>query len=97
VYHFYLGDPIEMLMLHSDGRSERVILGQDVLGVEKVQWVVPAGSWQGSRLIRGGEYALLGTTMAPGFEFADWTEGKRPELLAKYSTHGELISSLTRV
>jgi predicted cupin superfamily sugar epimerase len=96
IYHFYLGDPIEMLLLHPDGRSERLILGHDVLGVQKVQAVAPAGSWQGSRLIRGGEFALMGTTMAPGFDFADWTEGKRDELIRVYPNQRDLITALTR-
>jgi uncharacterized protein len=96
IYHFYLGDPVEMLLLHPDKRSERVILGHDVLGVQKVQVVAPAGSWQGSRLIRGGEFALMGTTMAPGFDFADWTEGKRDDISKQYPEQKNFIAALTR-
>ena len=50
VYHFYLGDPVEMLMLHEAGRVEHVTLGQDILGGQRVQHVVPHGVWQASRL-----------------------------------------------
>lgn len=96
VYHFYLGDPVEMLMLHPDGRSETVTLGPDVLGTEKVQFVVPRGVWQGSRVKPGGEWALLGTTMAPGFEFADYEVGERESLIEACPAATEPIRSLTR-
>lgn len=96
IFHFYLGDPVEMLLLYPDGRTETVILGPDVLGAEKVQFVVPRGVWQGSRVVPGGEWALLGVTMAPGFEFADYEVGDRDELIARYPETAERIRALTR-
>ena len=56
IYHFYLGDPVEMLLLYPEGGSETIILGADVLAGQKVQFVVPAGVWQGSHLQQGGQY-----------------------------------------
>jgi predicted cupin superfamily sugar epimerase len=97
VYHFYLGDPVEMLLLYPDGRSQQVILGQDILAGQKVQFVVPAGVWQGLHLRPGGEYALIGTTMAPGFEYDDFTNGEREALISAYPSASELIHTLTRV
>jgi len=97
VYHFYLGDPVEMLLLHPDGRSEELRLGPDVLGGERVQHVVPRGVWQGSRLIAGGAYALLGTTMAPGFDPADYDGGDRERLVQAYPGAAERIRALTRI
>jgi predicted cupin superfamily sugar epimerase len=97
VYHFYLGDPVEMLLLHPDGRSEEVRLGPDVLGGERVQFVVPRGVWQGSRLRPGGAFALLGTTMAPGFDPADYEGGDRHRLVDAYPAAAALIRALTRV
>lgn len=67
IFHFYLGDPCEAVMVAPDGTLTEVVLGQDVSAGMKVQHVVPAGWWQGTRLAPGGEWALLGTTMAPGF------------------------------
>lgn len=96
IYHFYLGDPVEMLLLHADGSSERVILGQDILNGQKVQLVVPKGAWQGSHLLAGGEWALLGTTMAPGFEPEDFELGDREDLIKKFPQARELIVALTR-
>jgi predicted cupin superfamily sugar epimerase len=70
VFHFYLGDPVEMLMLHPGGEAERILLGPEVPAM-RLQHVVPGGTWQGSRLVSGGRWALLGTTMAPGFDSGD--------------------------
>jgi hypothetical protein len=58
--------------------------------------VVPAGSWQGCRLAPGGRFALMGTTMAPGFDFADFTLGRRADLCARYPAAAGLIRRLTR-
>jgi predicted cupin superfamily sugar epimerase len=97
VYHFYLGDPVDMLLLHPDGRAEQVTLGRDVLSGERIQFVVPAGVWQGSRLRAGGDYALLGTTMAPGFTPSDYVGGERDTLIAQYPDARKQIRRLTRV
>jgi predicted cupin superfamily sugar epimerase len=96
VYHFYLGDPIDLLLLHPDGRSELVILGPDVLTGQQVQFVVPRDVWQGSRLIPGGNFALLGTTLAPAFDPSDFVSGHREELLRLYPAQAALIRLLTR-
>lgn len=67
VFHFYLGDPCVMAMASPSGEVREIRLGQDIAAGERVQHVVPAGWWQGTQLAPGGEWALLGTTMAPGF------------------------------
>ena len=96
IYHFYLGDPVELLLLFPDGKSQRVVLGPDVLAGQQVQFVVPRDVWQGSRLRAGGEWALLGTTMAPGYSPEDYSGGEREELLRRYPEQAELIRTLTR-
>ena len=96
VYHFYLGDPCEQLLLHPDGRSEVVILGPDLAAGQRVQHVAPRDVWQGTRLRDGGTWALLGTTMAPGFDAADYEPGDRATLCAAYPAVAELILELTR-
>ena len=73
-----------------------MILGQDILNGQQVQFAVPAGVWQGSRLVPGGKFALLGTTMAPGFIEEDYLPGDRAALLKQYSDRAELIRLLTR-
>lgn len=96
IYHFYLGDPLELVQLRPDGESERIILGQDVLGGQRVQYVVPAGVWTGSRLLLGGRFALIGTTMAPGFTPDDYEGGRRTDLIRLYPDEAEIITDLTR-
>lgn len=76
VFHFYLGDPVEMLQIFPDKTAKTVIMGNDLAKGQQPQVVVAANVWQGSRLVDGGQFALLGTTVAPGFEFKDMqTEG----------------------
>lgn len=96
VYHFYLGDPVELLQLHPDGTGERVLLGHDLLNGQKVQHVVRRGMWQGSHLAPGGSFALLGTTMAPGFTNSDYDGADPGELTARYPDWADLIRQLTR-
>ncbi|MCP4217114.1 MAG: cupin domain-containing protein [bacterium] len=96
IFHFYMGDPVEMLHLYPDGRGERVIFSDDIDMGMQPQVVVPGNVWQGARLVPGGEYALMGTTVAPGFEFEHYKSGSRKELTDIYPDFKELIGSLTR-
>lgn len=96
VYHFYLGDPVEQLLLHPDGRTETVVLGQDLIAGQRVQHVAPRGSWQGSRLVPGGRFALMGTTMAPGYDPGDYEGGRRGDLTARYPSVANFVRGLTR-
>lgn len=97
IYHFYLGQPVEMLLLYPDGHDEVVRLGTDLAMGERVQVVVPRGVWQGSRLAdRADGFALLGTTMAPAYDQADFELGAREALVTAYQQHADLIPALTR-
>jgi predicted cupin superfamily sugar epimerase len=97
IFHFYLGDPIEMLQLYEDGSGSAVFtLGGDLRAGQNVQLVVPTGVWQGTRLVEGGKVALLGCTVTPGFDFADYRGGSYAELAAKWPAEAERIKKLTR-
>jgi len=96
IFHFYLGDPVEMLQLLPDGRSARFTLGPDLAAGQHVQLVVPAGVWQGTCLIGDGKVALLGCTVTPGFDFADYKSASAEELSAKWPAEAERIRALTR-
>jgi predicted cupin superfamily sugar epimerase len=95
IFHHYLGDAVEMLLLHPSGEHEIVLLGKDLARGERPQVVVPGGVWQGSKLASGGEFALLGCTMSPGFDYADYEHGRRAELMAQYPAAAARISQLT--
>jgi uncharacterized protein len=94
VFHFYLGDPVQMLQLWP-GSSRVVTLGRDLAAGMLPQLVVPKNVWQGSRLVPGGQIALLGCTVSPGFDFADYETGKRTDLLKEYPESAALIEALT--
>jgi predicted cupin superfamily sugar epimerase len=95
-FHFYLGDPVEMLRLLPDGGSQVVTLGPDLAAGQQVQHTVAAGVWQGTRLIGEGKVALLGCTVTPGFDFADYRSGTYEELAAQWPLEAERIRKLTR-
>ncbi len=95
IYHFYLGDPVELTELLPDGEVRTTILGQDILNGQCVQHVVYAGHWQGSRLASGGDFALLGTTMCPGYTQACYEHGDREALGRAYPSAKETIQRLT--
>ena len=96
VFHFYLGDPAEMLMLEPGGAGRVVTMGTDLEAGMQPQVVVPGGVWQGTRLAPGGTWALLGTTMAPGFDAADYVRGARDELIAGWPALRREIEARTR-
>ncbi|MDZ7693586.1 MAG: cupin domain-containing protein [Balneolaceae bacterium] len=95
VYHFYLGDPVELLLLYPDRSGKKVILGNEIFEGMRLQQAVEGGVYQGAKLVAGGTYALLGTTMSPGFEFQDFTPGNRRELLEKFPDYKKEIIALT--
>jgi uncharacterized protein len=95
IFHFYLGSPVRMLQLWPDGTGKEIVLGTDLAAGQVPQLVVPAGVWQGTRLMGTEGFALLGATMAPGFDFADYGRGSRAALTAQWPAHREEIARLT--
>jgi predicted cupin superfamily sugar epimerase len=96
IFHFYLGSPVEMLQLWPNGQGQMVTLGPDLLAGQSPQVIVPRGVWQGSLLAAGGSYALLGTTMAPGFDFADYEAANAERLANEYPAFVDFIRRLSR-
>jgi len=81
IYFFHAGDPVALSLVDDAGHLSRIILSNRLTANEQCQAVVPAGTWQGSRLVESGEWALLGTAVAPGFEFSDWELAPRGTFL----------------
>jgi predicted cupin superfamily sugar epimerase len=96
IFHHYLGGPVEMLQLHPDGSSKRIVIGTDLHAGQRPQVLVPRGVWQGSKLLVEEGFALLGCTVGPGFEFVDYTSGSRKELIGHWPAECDLIVQLTR-
>jgi predicted cupin superfamily sugar epimerase len=96
IFHFYLGDPVEMLQLWPDGSARKILLGTELEAGMAPQVVVPRRVWQGTRLLPGSRYALLGCTVSPGFEYDDYEAGSRAALSRQYPAQAEMITALTR-
>jgi predicted cupin superfamily sugar epimerase len=92
IFHFYAGDAVEMVQIDPQGNLKIILLGSNILAGETPQILVPAGTWQGSKLKTGGKWALLGNTNAPGFEFEDFELGKKEDLLKQFPQHKEIIT-----
>lgn len=96
VFHFYLGDPVQMLRIEPSGELVREILGGDLRQGQRPQVVAPGNIWQGTRLLDGGKWALLGTTVSPGFDYRDYEHGERARLIEEFPQHKESICLYTR-
>ena len=96
IWHFYAGSPLTLTLIHSDGRLETRALGPDPGRGEGFQALVPAGCWYGAAVDDPASYALVGGTVAPGFDFADFELADRAALLARYPQHRPTILRLTR-
>jgi predicted cupin superfamily sugar epimerase len=96
LWHFYSGDPLLVYEITHNGRLVTHRLGGDPEKGESFFAVVHAGSWFGSALADGGGYALVGCSVAPGFDFADFELAERGVLAAQYPEQAELIRRLTR-
>lgn len=94
IWHFYAGDPLELLILKGD-EARLARLGNDPLSGELPQILVPAGAWQGAKVVEGGRWSLVGCTVAPGFEFEDF-ELAPPSLADQLPQHRELIRRFMR-
>jgi predicted cupin superfamily sugar epimerase len=92
IWHFYLGDPLTVHLIEPAGSYRSLRLGPD----HSFQGVVPAGCWFGATVENPGGYALVGCTVAPGFDFADFELAEREALSRLYPQHRALIERLTR-
>lgn len=94
VWHHYDGDPLELWEL-DDAGLRVTVLGRDWAAGQRPQAVVPAGVWQAARPV-GAVGALCGCTVAPGFEFADFTLADRATLAARFPAHADAVARFTR-
>ncbi|NPV02503.1 MAG: cupin domain-containing protein [Brevinematales bacterium] len=94
IFHLYMGGPVEMINLYPGGKGEIIHIGHRLTNGERPMVVVPKGVWQGARLAEGAEFALLGTTVAPGFEYKDYEDGIMEFLCSDYPDFSDKISEL---
>jgi predicted cupin superfamily sugar epimerase len=84
MYHYYLGDPLEVLLLYADGRSEVKLVGSDLAAGMRPQLLIPGGTFHTARIAAGGDYALLGTSVWLRAEPADVEMGSADALAAAH-------------
>ncbi|MGA7630774.1 MAG: cupin domain-containing protein [Terriglobales bacterium] len=96
VWHFYLGATVTVHVIEADGRYTQVQLGSDPEAGEVLQAVVKAGCWFASQMKDGKSFALVGCTVAPGFDFEDFELAECDKLVELYPQHRDVITKLTR-
>lgn len=96
LWHFYDGNTLYIYEIKPDGSLHVHRLGRDLAQGEQLQLAIPAGSWFASSVEETEGFALVGCTVAPGFDFADFELAGREELSKAFPQHAGLISLLTR-
>jgi len=91
IWHHYAGDAVALWLLDAPGVARQLRLGGD----GEPQVVISAGAWYGARVAEGGAYALMGGTVAPGFDFADFELADRATLLARWPAQRAIIEDLS--
>ncbi|MEL7169758.1 MAG: cupin domain-containing protein [Bacteroidota bacterium] len=94
-WHLYAGGPLTIHTLTEDGAYEALHLGLDLDAGQCPQHVVPGGVWFGATVAESADYALVGCTVAPGFDFADFELAEREGMLEAFPQHRALIERLT--
>ncbi len=95
IWHFYKGETIQLWMISEEGKLSEVRIGNAIENGEVPQFVVPKNYWFAAKVIQLKSYALVGCTVAPGFDFKDFTLPTREELINKFPQHQDLITKLT--
>ena len=91
LWHFYSGNPVELLLLHNNGSSELITMGSDILSNQKPQVSILAGTIFCAKMVKNVEYSLIGATLSPAFEYGDYHEVDCSELLNKFPQYNEFL------
>lgn len=96
MWHFYTGNPLCVYYIDFEGNMQIIKLGNNPDNGEVFQAVVPAGVWFGSKPLLPDGYSLVGCTVAPAFDFADFELADRSVLIGEFPQHRAIIELLTR-
>jgi len=95
-WHFYLGSTIELKIINNEGSLSTIYIGNNILNGEVLQYTVPKNEWFAAKIIDSESYSLVGCTVAPGFDFNDFTLANRAALIKDYPQHKAVINAYTR-
>ena len=95
LWHFHDGDPLVVHSINKRGELQSRVLGKKISDGHQLQFVVNAGDWFASEVLEGGDYSLVGCTVAPGFDFTDF-ELADSKLQMQFPNHKALINRLTK-
>jgi predicted cupin superfamily sugar epimerase len=95
IWHFYFGSSITLYRIDPDGMLFKTKIGDDLENGELFQTYIKAGHWFAARVNDPTSFSLVGCTVAPGFDFADFELGNRKDLIKAYPRHREIIEQLT--
>jgi len=96
LWHFYDGTSLTIHMIDPGGNYSATRLGRDVGDDESLTVVVPAGWLFGATVNDPSSFALVGCTVAPGFDFADFEMSERDALVEQFPQHQAIVERLTR-
>lgn len=95
-WHFYSGGTLLIYVIDKHANLQLIKLGPNIQAGESFQYVVPAGCWFASAPAINTAYSLVGCTVSPGFDFADFELAERGVLTNQYPQHAGIITQLTR-
>jgi len=84
LYHYYLGDPLEVFLLHGDGTSERAVVGPDLRAGQRAQLRIRGGTFHTARVVGRRRWFLGASTEWPGVVPGDVELGALDELAGRY-------------
>ena len=94
-WHFYLGDPLTLYLLHENGTMEEITMGTNFEKGELIQFTVPAGVWQAGCLKEDGQFSVFGCTLSPGFTSDCFQAATKEELMYKFPLQKDIILKLS--
>ena len=96
VWHFYDGSPLLLYTIYPSGEISEIKIGRDLENGEVPQYVVPRNYWFAAQVIQQNGFSFVGCTVAPGFDFNDFTLANRESLTKEFPQHKKLINQFTR-
>lgn len=96
LWHHYMGGALLLHVIDPQGHYHSQWVGTDLSRGQRPQWVVKAGHWFAAQPHPDSPYSLMGCTVAPGFDFADFELAQGEELVTSFPQHAQLIRGLTR-